>query len=274
VAHYQFLLLYGGFLLAVWQLARERVQPLFAWLLALVLAVVPTLQLQVASALADVPVGVFFALAGIFAWRWLVDLDSHALPLLALFSAGALAAKFEGRIYIVALFLGLIGVALVLRRSVKGPLLAAAAAFATLLPWVVWTRHHDVRGIFPTSLRGALGSDLLEHLGRLPLIVGTFTWRLLDPTAWLLVVPLIVVVVVVAWRTGRSRADLWFLVAVLTLAFLGLMAVYWATPLDVHWHLRQSARRVIVGPVLFALVLLPYLVARLPRASRDPIERS
>ena len=54
------------------------------------------MQIGTASALADIPVAIMFALSGVFAWRWLVDSDALALGCFALFAAAAYATKFEG----------------------------------------------------------------------------------------------------------------------------------------------------------------------------------
>jgi hypothetical protein len=52
----------------------------------------------------------------------------------------------------------------------------------------------------------------------------------------------------------------------LALIVVGLVFVYWATPLDPSWHLRQSARRVVTGPMLFAIALAPLLLEASARA--------
>ena len=81
---------------------------MLVWPFVLAIAAAPAVQIGTASALADVPVGIMFALSGIFAWRWLFDGDRVALQLFALFGAGAYATKFEGRIFVVALSVTLI----------------------------------------------------------------------------------------------------------------------------------------------------------------------
>ena len=54
----------------------------------------------------------------------------------------------------------------------------------------------------------------------------------------------------------------------------GLILVYMATPLELHAHLSHSARRVVSGPVLFAVVLVPLLLEAVLRApSREERDR-
>ena len=73
--HLQFSLLYAGFLLALLELLRGRVREVLVWPFVLAIAAAPAVQIGTASALADIPVAIMFALAGVFAWRWLVDGD-------------------------------------------------------------------------------------------------------------------------------------------------------------------------------------------------------
>jgi hypothetical protein len=49
----------------------------------------PAVVYHAATAYADVSLGIFFALAAVCAWRWLVLGERQALRLLALFAAGA-----------------------------------------------------------------------------------------------------------------------------------------------------------------------------------------
>jgi hypothetical protein len=55
------------------------------------------------------------------------------------------------------------------------------------------------------------------------------------------------------------------------LAFAGLVVTYWATPLDLHFHLARSARRVVTSLVFFCAATLPLLDAVMPaRYPADP----
>jgi hypothetical protein len=48
---------------------------------------------------------------------------------------------------------------------------------------------------------------------------------------------------------------------VVVLSLAGLVLAYWTTPLEFHYHLATSARRVVAGPVLLAAALTPLLLA-------------
>jgi hypothetical protein len=90
--------------------------------------------------------------------------------------------------------------------------------------------------------------------------------RALDPTAWLLIVPLAAVAFVLAWRAGR-RSEPLLVAATVGLSFAGLVLAYWTTPLDFDYHLATSARRVISGVVLFLAAVTPLLACDTGRAS-------
>lgn len=278
--HLQFWLVYAGLLLALLQVLRGRVREELVWPFVLAVSLAPAVQIQSASALADVPVAAFFALAGVFAWDWLVDADRLALRLLTLFSAGALATKFEGRLYVGALFVALtVMVLLTARQRVVPTLVAGAIASVGLLPWSFWVSRHDVVGIFSTSLGKRLGGDLLSETDRIPLTLQALGRNVFDPSRWLLTAFVVVVVLVIAKRALPGHPGPKLVVGTLALIVVGLVFVYWATPLNPRWHLRQSARRVVTGPMLFAIALAPLLLetsvrslaARLTRAGGVPV---
>jgi hypothetical protein len=263
--HFQSWLVLVAFLISLPELLLDRVRALLVWPIVLLVAVAPALHVQTASAIADVPVGVFFALAGLCAYRWLVDGDPFFLRLTALLSAGALATKVEGRIFVAALFVSLATVLLVWgeRRRVLPALAAVGAAVAVaVVPWVAWTSANDVVGVFSTSVSDALGRPLLDQLQRIPEAAARLAREAVDPTSWLLAVPLAVAAAVLAWRSRVGRAGAVFAVAAAGLALIGLVFVYWTTPLDPGWHLERSARRVVVGPVLLLVALTPLLLAQ------------
>jgi hypothetical protein len=53
-----------------------------------------------------------------------------------------------------------------------------------------------------------------------------------------------------------------FAVSTVALAFCGLVISYWSTPLDLHFHLATSARRVVTSLVFFCAALTPLLADR------------
>jgi hypothetical protein len=96
-------------------------------------------------------------------------------------------------------------------------------------------------------------------------------WKLVDPRAWLLLVPFLLGVL---WAARRSWSPVATLAAVgALLALAGLVVAYWTTPLPFHYHLATSGRRVITGPLFFLAALAPVVARELrerPRYPADP----
>ena len=260
VIHLQFWLIFVATVVALVQLLTPKAK-VAGWTTAALVAVTPAVQVLTASALADIPVAVFFAFAGLFAHRWLVDGDRVSLRLFALFAAAALATKFEGRIYVGALmFVLLIQIVRFARDRLLSTSCACAVALVGIVPWSLWVKRHHIRGIFLTSLSDRITFGLFSHLGRIPLSLGSLTRYALTPMEWLLPTLAIALAIFAAIRAGNRRITLELLGGTLVLIIAGLVFVYWATPLDPTWHLRQSGTRVISGPILFAVFLLPALI--------------
>lgn len=251
------------FLAFPWALAalvRDQVRGAVLGLLVLAIAIAPSLQIQTASAVADVPLAVFFALAGVAGWR-AVELGEPRMLLLAgVFAAAAAGTKVEGLVFVALLFAGL---ALLGRQ--EGLLLRVVAtglaAAATTLPWEVWSRVHSIPNAY--SEAGGIGSvDPLAELGRIPRAGAEMLLELGDPTSWLALVGLAAAAAALAWRQPSGRATARFTVGVALSSLLAMLAVYWTTPLDFDYHLATSVRRVITAPVLFAAAMTPLLLSR------------
>lgn len=259
--HLQFFLVLAGFTLALVALTRGRAPRAIVWASVAAIVFAPATAIQTASAYADVPVAVFFALAGVAAWRWLEDAHLPSLVLLSLFSAAALATKVEGVVLILALFAVL--VPLVARRSLRLGALTAGAGLAALVgiaPWYAWRRAHDIPGV--VAFRRGVSPDVLsDQADRVPTAVGTLAVELFDPTSWLLLVPLALAATALVLRYGRRRDGAILTLGVLVLAFVGLVWTYWAGEYPLDWHLSVSSDRVVVGPVFFAAALTPLLLA-------------
>ena len=215
---------------------------------------------------------VFFAVAGLFAWRWLVDEDPVAVRLFAVFGAGALATKFEGRLTIGALSATIIVLVAATDRSrLKPTVVAVAASLVGLVPMIVWSSQNKVVGIFSTSLTDRIDSETPSKLGRVPVILEDLAVKFFDPARWLVVGVAIVASLAVGLQTLGRRPEPWLIVGTVFLSMVGLVLAYVASPFDVHNHLAGSARRVITGPIMFAFVLMPLLLESvlLARARRS-----
>jgi hypothetical protein len=245
----QSLLFALAFLRALYECCAGRGRSVVLWAVLAMLLVAPSLTDQLAAAEADVPVAAFFGAAGLAGALWLRGRRPGALPVAAVLAAGASATKVEGLVFTIALFLVLAAVA----RSAS-PLVAGVAAVAAgIVPWRIWLAIHDVpnQGSF-----GRLGPGYLaSHAARVPESAGYLLVKMLDPRAWLLIVPLFLFAL---WRARRTRLGA-FAAATAVLAFAGLLVAYWSTRLGLHYQLTTSARRVVTGIVFFCAALTPLL---------------
>ncbi len=272
VLHVQFFLLIVAYAGSLFELLLPRARAIFVWALVATVVVAPSLGIQAAYALADVPLAVFFSLAGLFAWIWLEKEDVGALALLAIFGAAAVASKNEGALFVGTLF-AVVLVLTVFGRAWRTALLtlaAGAVALVGIVPWRLWARSHHLTNYYA-------GSALhLDRIGRVPTSVVRLLREAFDPTSWLALLPLALVAAVLAWVYGGARRGPLLVLATLALSFVELVIVYWATSLPFDYDLNTTARRVIMSPLLFAAVLSPLLLeqavtgARRARASRPP----
>ena len=252
------------FLAFPWALAallRDRARPLLLWVVVLAIALAPSLQIQTASAVADITLAVFFALAGVAAWRWVEDGEREQLWLAGLFCAVAVGTKVEGAVFVL-LLLGAVAVGARRHGRPLRPLAAVAAAIlAAALPWELWSRANGLGNAFSES--GGVGSvDLLAVADRIPRAAASIIRELAYPSAWLALVALAAAAIALAlWRpAGRELAAFTLFVTLSSLA--ALIAIYWTTPLDFDYHVATSVRRVVTAPVLFAAAMTPLLLTR------------
>jgi len=250
-------LLFLAFPPALSALLRDRVRPFVLWVVLFAVALAPTLQIQTASAVADVPLAVFFALAGVAGWRWVEDGETASLWLAAVFAAAAVGIKVEGAVFVALLACALAVAAAARGRSLRTAGIAAGFVVLSALPWELWSRAHELGN--PVSAAGGLR---IGPAGRIPSGTASMLRELADPTSWLALGLLAVVALALAGRsrTGRTLAAVTAFVALASLA--SLLVVYWATPLDFDYHVATSVRRVITAPVVFAAAMTPLLLAR------------
>lgn len=243
-------LLFLAFPAALVALLRDRVRPLLLWLVVLGVAVAPSLQVQTASAVADVPLAVFFALAGLAGWRWVETGERELLALAAVFGAAAVGTKSEGLVFAALLF-----VALAVASRTWIPALAGAAATATLLPWELWTRRHGLGNALAEA-----GGPGLGPVARLPQAAFDLAKELADPSSWLGLVALGAAAIALAFLREQRPAAV-FTSAVALGCLAAVLVVYWTTPLDFDYHVATSVRRVVTAPVLFVAALTPLLLS-------------
>jgi hypothetical protein len=258
----QSLLFFAAFLRALYELMVDHVEPAVLWAVLTMLAVAPSVADQLAAAEADIPVAVLFATAGACGAIWLQARERPALVAAVVLGAGAAATKVEGLGFVIALFamLAVLGARARRRDAIVALGAGVAAVVAGILPWRIWLVLHHVPSQTSVTRLTDIGF-LSHHAQRVPLVVAYMLWKMLDPRAWLLLVPLFVFVVVQARR--RADRDLvTFACATTALAFASLAFAYWSTRLGLDYQLKTSARRVITGVVLFCAAMTPLLVGR------------
>jgi len=251
-----------AFAAAFWEVVRPRSRGWVAWVVLATMLIAPSTVEQLAAAEADLPLAAFFACAGLCAYLWLEERAHAALALFAVFAAASVATKAEGTLFVLALTVVAAGIAARTSWASAGAIAAAsAAAFAVGLgPWRLWVAAHDVPPS-QTSLGRVFDVGFLaDHVDRVPYAAAYLAARVVDPRAWLLLVPLCVAATIAAFRAGAVEKAA-FATGVVALSLLGLLLAYWTTPLALHYHLATSARRVITPPLLFWASVTPMLVA-------------
>lgn len=230
----QLALLTVAFVGAVARLLWDCVRPpvLAGSLLLLVLS--PELWRHVQGGVADLPLAIYLALALVAGARWLQLREPFLLWLAGLSLAVALQIKTEALVEVAALVV--VG-ALYARR-----LLWSALALVAALPWLAWRWAHDVPS------RAELD---LTRVERLPDAVRAVAEHLFDPSEWLVVVPLAIVLALLA------RQPKVLLVPAALLAVV--LFAYWIDRDEINFVLATSAYRVIDPVVLSAAVLIPLL---------------
>jgi hypothetical protein len=230
----QLALLTVGFVGAVARLLWGYVRPtvLAAALLLLVLS--PELWRHVQGGVADLPLAIYLALGVLSGALWLKSRATFHLVLAGLSFAVALQIKTEALPEVAALVV----VGTLFARRFAWTALALLAA----LPWLIWRSVHDVPS------RAELD---FTRADRLPDAVRAVAEHLFDPTEWLVLLPVAIVLALLARRPKALLVPA-ALVAVVLVA-------YWIDRDEIGYVLATSAYRVIDPIVLSAAVLIPLL---------------
>jgi hypothetical protein len=226
--------LFGAVARLLW--GHVRAEVLAAALL--LLACCPELWRHVQGGIADLPLAIYVSLSIVATVLWMRTDARFYLFLGAFCAAVALQIKTEALPEVAAV--AIVGVALCRDRRLA---LASLAALATALPWLAWRFVHDV-----PSRAGELDFGRVD---RIPRTLESIFGHLLDPTEWLVVVPLFVALALIA-RRPRQLLVPGALLAVIVVA-------YWIDRDEIGFVLRTSAYRVIDPVVLTAAVLVPLL---------------
>lgn len=241
----QLALLTAGFVGATARLLWGYVRPsvLAAGLALLVLS--PELWRHVQGGVADLPLALYLALGVLSGALWLKSRAPFHLVLAGFAFAVALQIKTEALPEVAALVL--VGTLFARRLAWTGFALLAA------LPWILWRWIEDVPS------RAKLD---FTRTDRLPDAVRAVSEHLFDPTEWLVLVPAVIVLALLA-RRPKSLLVPAALVAVVLFA-------YWIDRDEIGYVLATSAYRVIDPIVLSAAVLIP-LLAESFLQQREPL---
>jgi len=264
VVHVQFWFLLVGFLVAAYELLRDRVPQTLLWPALLVVGTAPALAENLTSAYGDAPVAFFFALAAIAGWRWLATGERRVLWFLGLMGGAAVATKPEGSPFVLGLFLVLVVFALVRRQSLVPLVPPAVWCLVAIVPWRIWISDHGIRASTPIG-KGLTPSYLVDRFDRVWPSIRTIVEKSFAGD-WLAILPLALAVglVVLAWR--RSWSAPVFAGAILAIVFLSLLWAYWVQRPGLHYLLSSSGSRTVTTLVVVGGVFLPILGGELLRS--------
>ena len=234
----------------------------------------PAFARWIGVSLADLPLALLFAVAGIAVAIWLTEGGGGYVALAAtLLAAGALTKAEGGSLALtLALFATL---ASVRRLRTRWPGLVALFALPVLavLPWRRWLSAHDVplSGDYHFSDLLDLGY-LADRTDRLHAAVTELPAFLVGGDDWLIVLPLALAAAVLVARRAPALALL--MLGTPALVLTGLVAAYWISVVPVEHYIDTSAERTVLSPLLFLGVLLPLALARLLDPEADEAERA
>jgi hypothetical protein len=212
---------------------------------------------------ADVPLAAMSLALLAAALTWLARPDARLLAVVTVLAAGTAATKVEGALFAFSI---LIGCACAARTRRRATLAAIGVVVATMLPWFVWTRAHNIQ------------SDLVNG--------GTLSWhhlRLVAPQSGNAVRLMVDYWPGYGWLAlgaGGAAALLAWVVAPSARRLVGFLAVAWALATVGMWaqyvisagqhvqpgqrvldglkaHFASSAPRVLIVPSLLLTLATP-----------------
>lgn len=257
----QLALLTVAFVAAAARLLWGFVRPWLLWSGLLLLVASPELLRHTHSGMADLRLAIYLSLSLLCAAGWLVSGRGFYLLLVFAFGATALAIKTEA-VPQLLLYLAVVS-ALGLRRPQRLTALWATVgcALATFVPWLVWRVVNGIDARVPLSdaVDVAYLGDRAERVGRAADALAT---HLADPTEWLVVVPVVLLLSIAA--AVKTRDVAWLGPALVLVAGFGFWTwAYWADGDEITFVLNTSSYRAIDTLVLTAGLAVPLLAERL-----------
>jgi hypothetical protein len=246
-----------AFFLAITGLLATRVRPAVLLPCVSLLAFAPAFRGLIGTSLGDEALLLQFGVAAVLGLLWVVGRDQRVLALCSLFLAACALTKNEGLLLAGALLVGLL--VATGRRGLVPVIAAAVAPVGARLLWGLWLSTHHIPAESDYRLSDVFDPGYLgDRSSRLWTGMDGLAAALLGPR-WLLVVPL----ALAACALAAARRPRLVAAAVLAgiLIFLGYSAIYWISPLDIHFYVDSSARRVISAVGVIGAVVLPLALA-------------
>ena len=266
----QFAALALGFVGALWSLLERRARPLGIALAAAAVVAAPELVYQLLTHYADVPLGFFVGLgvAAAAAWTVLPD-DGWLLACAAAFLGMGALTKSEGTMFAAAAAVALLAAQSGpgWRERTRPALVAVGAIVAILLPWQIYCAAYHLKTSDYNLSDAASISYLRHHSDRLGPILRELWRQLVDSHHWGYLV-LTIAAGILAGAIGRRWRATAFTVVWLTLAFAGLVLIYWISTLPTSSNLTNSSFRTIVSLLVGGTAIVPLLIA--PTQPKDP----
>ena len=255
--HLQFWILFVGFLAALIGLLAPRVPALFLWPPLLLVLVTPRVTGHALEAQADFLLEELVALAALLIGLWLFERRDWQLVAAAILLAAATLSKREGSLFGACVLLAGLGAT---RRQVREAwprlVLVGVVAGAATAPWWILLRSRHLSVEAPE----AGGTGLFSHLDlawpSLRLTLST----LFDYGQWLIVIPVALVAIAVAFAAGARRLPVYAAL----LYLLGAAALTYSTwsfpsiPITkdpINPIIRLTGWLVLVTPAVVPLVL-------------------
>lgn len=261
----QMAVLYVAFAAAVTRLLWVHVRRAILLPGVLLALAAPELTAHTQSGAADLPLAFFLALGLLAASLWLTGPEPLLFFVFVVCTATALNTKNEATILVVGFVL--VGACSAWARTGRRYLIligGAALGFATLAPWLAWTRLHGVSNA-ALGLSGLDPVHLWHTRDRAEPALRAVTHQMLEPRRWFGAIPLLIgASLAVALRERRLA---WLGPPAMVGVGLALLVwIYWAGSVELTFWLDTSAYRVVDSVMLATAVALPLVVERLVRS--------
>lgn len=270
--HMQFWFFTCGFVGAVAGLLSQRVRPVFLWPSLLLVLVAPRVVGHTLDPQADFLLDYFFTLSALIVGLWLLEREPWLLVASATFLSAALVTKRDGMMLAACVIVAAV-VASWRERRYAWPRLAVvgALALAASIPWRVWFMSRGLTGELPTAGLLSVFDDFDRAWPALESALGV----VFDYDLWLLVVPLALVAIALAFLAGVRILPTYAL-TLYAFVFAGLVWVLWSfTELELPFVQDESVNPIVrlTGSIVVAsAALVPLLLEAAWSGSDDAVK--